>query len=100
MRTFQSVDGIVWAIEVLVPASSNAMVVFRHPSGRSTRLDRYNWYLSRDSASHRVTSQLTASKVLESLTNSDLGRLLHRSMPITTTRPSVNLASGLGGSSP
>src|SRR5262245_7993289 len=100
MRTFRSSDGIEWGVEVLVPANSNAMVVFYHPTASPSRLYRSNWFISRSPESHSVTARLTPSKVLESLTDSDLGRLFHRSMPITTERPRVNLASGLGGSAP
>ena len=40
MKTFKSPDGIEWKVETALPGSSNVMVVFRHPDGRSSRLDR------------------------------------------------------------
>ena len=45
MLTFRSPDGIDWRVEVRSPGSSNAAVVFHHPS--DFRHDRYGWYLAR-----------------------------------------------------
>ena len=59
MKTWRSPDGIEWAVEVDLPGSSNAMVIFRHPSGKSARLDRYNWFISNGPEARSVTSRLS-----------------------------------------
>ena len=56
MRSFTGPDGINWTVEVQSPGASNAMVVFRHPYGRTSRLDRYNWIISRSPESRSVTA--------------------------------------------
>jgi hypothetical protein len=87
MRTWQSPDGTDWAVDVDLPGSSNAMVIFRHPAGASSRLDRYNWYLSNGPEARSVTSRLTKSKILDGLTDQDLARLYRRSMRISRPDP-------------
>ncbi len=87
MRTWRSPDGIDWAIDVDLPGSSNAMVIFRHPAGASSRLDRYNWYLTNGPEARSVTSRLARSKVLDSLSDQDLARLYRRSMRISRPDP-------------
>ena len=72
MRTWRSPDGITWVVDVDLPGSSNAMVIFRHPDGATARLDRYNWYISNSPEARSVTSRLSPAKVLESLTDDDL----------------------------
>src|SRR6476661_7866458 len=66
-RTYRSPDGVLWTIEVQNPGSSNAMVVFHHPDGGSSRKDRYNWYISRGPEARSVTSRLAIDKVLGAL---------------------------------
>jgi hypothetical protein len=83
MRNFVSPDGVVWGVDVDLPGSSNAMVIFRHPNGRSSRLDRYNWFLSHGPESRSVTSRLTPNKVLQSLSDDDIARLFRRSMSVS-----------------
>jgi hypothetical protein len=83
MRVFRSPDGIVWRVDVDLPGSSTAMVIFRHPNGRSSRLDRYNWFISHGPEARSVTARLVPWKVLESLGDADLARLFRRSMPIS-----------------
>ena len=90
MRTFGSPDGVRWGVEVSNPVASNAIVVFRHPNGRSSGLDRYNWYISRGPEARSVTARLVATEVLKSLTDADLARLFARSMPVTTSAPTYN----------
>jgi hypothetical protein len=87
MKLWRSPDGIDWAVDVDLPGSSNAMVVFRHPNGGSARLDRYNWYLSNGPEARSVTSHLSKSKVLESLDDLALARLYRRSMRISRPDP-------------
>lgn len=67
------------------------MVIFRHPNGRSARLDRYNWFISHGPEARSVTSRLTPKNVLQSLSDADLARLFRRSMPIS--RPDSLLPS-------
>jgi hypothetical protein len=83
MRTFRSPDGILWGVDVDLPGSSNAMVIFRHPNGSSARLDRYNWFISNGPEARSVTARLSPKKVLEALTDIELARLFRRSMPIS-----------------
>ena len=45
-ETWRSPDGIDWAVDVDLPGSSNAMVIFRHPDWRERAPRPYNWYLS------------------------------------------------------
>jgi len=82
-RSFRSPDGLNWLVEVDLPGSSNAMVIFRHPNGASARLDRYNWYLSHGPEARSVTSRLSPDKVLEGLSDADLATLYRRSMSVS-----------------
>ena len=83
MKRFRSPDGVLWAVDVDLPGSSNAMVVFRHPNGTSNRLDRYAWYLSHGPEARSVTSRLSSEKVLDALTDDEMARLFRRSMRIS-----------------
>ena len=85
-RTFTAPDGTTWRVEVTSPGSSNAMVVFRHPDGRTARLDRYAWYITRGAEAHDVTARLDRRAVLDSLGDADIQRLFRRSMPVSTDR--------------
>ena len=87
MKTYKSPDGTTWKVDVMSPGSSNAMVVFRHPDGRSSRLDRYNWYISSAPESRSVTSRLSPDKVLEHLNATEIAALFRRSMPVSRPDP-------------
>jgi hypothetical protein len=87
MKTYTSADGITWLVTVRSPGSSNAMVVFRHPDGDSSRLDRYNWYISHGPESRSVTSRLSPEKVLEHLNATEIAALFRRSMPVSRPDP-------------
>jgi hypothetical protein len=91
MRSFTGPDGTTWQVDVQMPGSSNALVVFRHPSSRTTQLDRYAWYLSHGAEAHDVTARLDKRAVLDSLADADIKRLFRRSMPVSAVRgvPSV-----------
>jgi len=82
-KAHTSPDGTTWAVSVQSPGSSNAMVVFRHPDGRSSRLDRYNWVISHGPESRSVTSRLSPDAVLEQLDAGTITRLFQRSMPVS-----------------
>ena len=60
------------------------MVLFRHQDGRTARLDRYAWYISRGAEAHDVTARLKTRAVLDSLSDADVSRLFRRSMPVST----------------
>ena len=83
MKSYRSPDGVLWRVDVTLPGSSNAMVIFRHPNGASSRLDRYNWFLSNGPEARSVTSRLNPEKVLDSLSDQDIARFFRRSMPIS-----------------
>jgi len=71
------------------------MVLFRHPDWRTTRLDRYAWYIKRGSEAHDVTSRLDKKAVLDSLGESDVASLFRRSMPVSTDRSLPTASTGL-----
>ena len=83
MLTFRSQDGVLWKVHVDLPGSSNAMVVFRHPDGGSSRKDRYNWYISHGPEARSVTSRLDKATVLAALNETVLAQLFRRSMSVS-----------------
>jgi len=87
MRTWNSPDGITWVVDVDLPGSSNAMVIFRHPGATNGRLDRYSWFISHGPEARSVTSRLSKAKVLDSLSDEDVARLFRRSMRISRPDP-------------
>lgn len=87
MKTFTAPDGTVWGIAIRSPGSSNAMIVFRHPDGRSSRRDRYNWVINRGPGALRVTSRLAPDEVLQQLDDRQIARLFSRSMPVSRPDP-------------
>ena len=86
VREFVGPNGIKWRVEVQNPGSSNAMVVYRHPDGRTARLDRYAWFITHGAEAHDVTARLDKRVVLDSLGDADVQRLFRRSMPVSTDR--------------
>ena len=86
MRTFTGPDGTIWRVDVRSPGASNAMLVFRHPNGQASRLDRYAWYIARGPEAQDVTARLDRGAVLDSLADADVQRLFRRSMPVSTVR--------------
>ena len=93
-KMFRSPDGIPWRIEVRAPSASNAMIVFHHPDGATSRFNRYAWLQSNGPGARDVTSRLDRKSVLESLTDDTLATLFRRSMPISAPQPRANLAAG------
>lgn len=83
MRTFRGSDGIEWKVELALPGSSNVMVLFRHPDGRSSSMDRYNWFISKGPEARSVTSRLSPERVMDQIDDAALGRLFGRSMPVS-----------------
>lgn len=87
MRTFRAPDGTTWGVDVALPGSSNAMVLFRHPDARSSHLDRYNWFISNQPEARSVTSRLSPEKVLKQIDDAMVARLFARSMPVSRPVP-------------
>jgi hypothetical protein len=86
-KSITAPDGTVWKVDVQSPGSSNAMIIFRHPDGRSSRLDRYNWIITQGPESRSVTSRLETDKVLDSLDQPTIARLFARSMSVSRPDP-------------
>jgi hypothetical protein len=82
VRSYQSTDGLRWGVEVMLPGASHAMVVFRHPNGRTSRLDRYAWRNIDGPEAKNVTARVDATEVLRQLTEDDIARHFRRSMRI------------------
>lgn len=91
---FRSPDGTEWNVQVQMPGSSNAMVLFRHPDGASSHRDRYNWFISSGPESRSVTTRLSPEAVLEQLDQARLAQLFSRSMAVS--RPAVAARTTLG----
>lgn len=87
MKTFTAPDGTVWGVTIQSPSSSSSMIMFRHPDGRSSRLDRYNWVINQGPEARSVTARLVPERVLEQLDDASIARLFGRSMPVS--RPDV-----------
>ncbi len=86
-RTFRTPDGVTWGVEIDLPGSSNAMIIFRHPGRQSSSGDRYNWVISNGPEARSVTSRLEPARVLEGLTDADVAALFRRSMSISRPGP-------------
>ena len=87
IRSMTASDGTVWTVGIQSPGSSNAMIMFRHPDGRSSRLDRYNWVITHGAESRSVTSRLVPDQVLDSLDDASIARLFARSMSVSRPNP-------------
>lgn len=83
MKTFKSPDGTTWKVDVRMPGASNAMIVFRHPDGSTSRKDRYNWILNEGPEARSVTGRLSPGKALDALDESRIAELFRRSMAVT-----------------
>ena len=87
MKSFTAPDGTIWGVNIQSPSSSNSMIVFRHPDGRTSSLDRYNWVINQGPEARSVTARLVPEKVLEQLDDAVITRLFARSMPVS--RPDI-----------
>jgi hypothetical protein len=92
-KSYTATDGTVWGVQVQSPGSSNAIIMFRHPDGSSSRRDRYNWVITNGPEARSVTSRLTPEVVLDQLDAGTITRLFQRSMPVSRKDP-------LGGPEP
>ena len=82
-RGFKGSDGVEWGVEVRMPTASNAMVVFHHPSGRTSGLNRYAWYQWHGPEARSVTSRVSVDTVMKTLSDDVLALLFRRSMPVS-----------------
>jgi hypothetical protein len=92
MRPFSGPDGTRWGVEVQLPGASNALVAFHHPAGHTARLDRYAWHLWQGPEARSVTANLSARRVLDSLSDAEVADLFRRSMPISAGRTPLEAA--------
>ncbi len=83
MATYRSADGTVWRVKVSNVGASNAIVLFQHPDGETTRKDRYNWYISKGPEAKSVTGRLDPEKVTAAMSGADVELLFRRSMPVS-----------------
>ena len=83
MRVFKGADGTKWGVEVKMPTASNAMVVFHHPGGKTSGLDRYAWHQWHGPEARSVTSRVDDDSVMKVLSDDVLALLFRRSMPIS-----------------
>src|SRR3569832_578927 len=86
-KTYTAHDGVTRNDIVQSPGSSNAKILFRHPDGQSSRLDRYKWIISRGPESRSVTARLDPKKILEGLDAGTIMRLFQRSMLVSRKDP-------------
>lgn len=87
MKTFKSPDGTEWGVAIQSPGASSSIILFRHPDGRTSRLDRYNWVINQGPEARSVTARLEPELVLESLSSDAIKRLFGRSMPVSRQDP-------------
>jgi hypothetical protein len=60
------------------------MLVFQHPDGESSKLDRYAWINSMQTTDPR--ERLSAKDVMERLSDDQVARLFRRSMMVSANR--------------
>ena len=84
MREYQSPDGLTWKVLVQLPSHSGAMLVYQHPDGQSSKLDRYAWINSQHTTDTR--ERLSAESLMQSLSDEEVARLFRRSMMVSWNR--------------
>ena len=87
MKFFTAPGGTIWGVNIQSPGSSNSMIVFRHPDGRTSGLDRYNWVINQGPEARSVTARLVPEQVLNQLDDAAITRLFARSMSVS--RPDI-----------
>ena len=60
------------------------MLVYQHPDGQSSKLDRYAWINSATTTDPRES--LTSKDVMDRLTDEEVARLFRRSMMVSANR--------------
>lgn len=92
MKPFRTADGTEWGVDVELPSSSDALIVFHHPDGHTSRKDRYAWYQWQGPESQNVTGRLAIAKVRAALDDKTMQQLFRRSMLIGSGRPAFATA--------
>ena len=87
-REYTTPDGLTWKVLVKLPSHSSAMLVYQHPDGQSSKLDRYAWINSAKTTDPR--ERLSDKTVLEALSDDDIARLFRRSMMVSANRDFVS----------
>jgi len=59
------------------------MVVFHHPSGQTSGLNRYAWHQWHGPEARSVTSRVSVDTVMKTLSDDVLALLFRRSMPVS-----------------
>lgn len=93
MQSFVTPDGTRWGVQVEVPGASNALVVFHHPDGRTSRKDRYAWINWHGPEASNVRANLTPAMVLGTLDAAAMAALFRRSMLIGSGRGPAIIAA-------
>lgn len=66
-----------------MPTASNAMVVFHHPAGNTSGLNRYAWHQWHGPEARSVTSRVSTDAVMKTLGDDTLALLFRKSMPVS-----------------
>ena len=82
MKPFQTADGTRWGVEVQLPGSSSANVIFHHPDPGTSRKDRYTRLEWRGPGSANVVGHLDIAKIRAALSDAVIADLFKRSAPI------------------
>ena len=90
MREFVAQDGVHWGVEVRSPGASNAMLVFHHPDGRTSRKDRYAWVNWQGPEARSVTARIDPTAALAGLSVEEITRHFRRSMPVAAAGTPLN----------
>ncbi len=89
MRSFRATDGTNWGVEVQMPGASNALIVFHHPDGRTSRKDRYAWLDWHGPEASDVLANIDINKVRAALDDTVIAEMFQRSMLIGTGKGPV-----------
>jgi hypothetical protein len=87
MKPFETPDGTRWGVEIELPGSSSANVVFHHPDPSTSRKDRYARFDWRGPQAADVTGRLSIAQIRAALTDAALVELFKRSAPVGTGVP-------------
>jgi hypothetical protein len=91
MREYRSPDGLTWKVLVKLPSHSSAMLIFQHPDGRSSAGDRYAWLNVPGPTALNPRERLSATDLLEKITDAEIARLFRRSMGVSGNRDLVHM---------
>jgi hypothetical protein len=85
LKTFRAPDGTVWNVEVQLPGTSRALVVFHHPDTTTPRKNRYAWFDWRGPEASDLLANIDIEKVRAALDDRTIAELFKRSMLIGAT---------------